>query len=322
MSTTFGEATTAEEVAAAYKDEIRGKNVVITGVSPSSLGAGTAAALAPYAKTIICTARSVARAKDGAKDAAALNGAELRYVELDLTSGASIRKAAEEIKSFGLPIHVLINNAGLGQALELTRTAEGFESQIGGNHYGHYLFTSLLFPSLLSPKTESFRPRIINLSSLAIIWANGLRADDINFEKRPEEYTVHAAYAQSKTANIYFSKSLAEKYGKEGVLSYSVHPGLIRGTTMGGVMSDQDLKNIGLIDANDKPTVFFKTIPQGAATSIYAAFSPDIVEKNGVFLADNAVFPVAQIPESSKSDADAELLWKSSEEGWGIKFGA
>lgn len=182
---------------------------------------------------------------------------------------------------------VLINNAAVGSET-LTRTKEGFETQIGVNHFGHFLFTSLLFPAILEAKSDTWKPRIINLSSAAALFGSETRFDDIHYTARPDDYNKYTVYGQTKTANALFSVGLADRYGDAGILSYSVHPGVVRGTTMGSTVSDADLISwgecskyrgmdfpsqnvhhwIGMLEPDGTPNMHFKTIPEGASTYV------------------------------------------------------
>ncbi|KAF8309513.1 NAD(P)-binding protein [Clavulina sp. PMI_390] len=320
----FTEKTTVSEVVEAYKNDIQGKNIVITGVSPKSLGAADVAALAPYAKTIIAASRSRERAEEAvAEIQKAYPETDIRVVALDLTDGASIRAAGDEIVGFGIPIHVLINNAASGQPKTLTRTKENFEIQIGAAHFGHFLFTSLLFPALLSSRTDSWKPRVVGVTSLAAFHGSGMRWDDINYEKRPEEWHTHSSYGQSKTAVGLFAVGLAKKYGNEGVLAFSAHPGACLDTNMGSVVNMDDMRAAGLLNADGTWNIFIKTIEQGAAPAVYAAFDPSLAAHNGELVMDcglaSAVMP---IPEHYNSADGALKLWAATEEAWKIKFGA
>lgn len=125
-----------------------------------------------------------------------------------------------------LPCQVLIDNAAVAFFSTLTRTKEGLEGQLGANHFGHFLFTSLLFPSILAAKSDNWSPRIVVLSSLAASFPGGaLRFDDLQFELRPEEYNKYTVYSQTKTANSLFVTELARRYKDAGILAFAVHPG-------------------------------------------------------------------------------------------------
>ena len=119
----------------------------------------------------------------------------------------------------------MINNAAVPQHPTLTRTKEGFEAQFGAGHLGHFLFNSLIFPSLRTAVKEHGQARIIPVSSRGTWYDGQIRLDDLNFEKRPEEYGKIRAYAQTKTAEILFARELGKRYGSEGIVGISLHPG-------------------------------------------------------------------------------------------------
>ncbi|KAI0065618.1 NAD(P)-binding protein [Artomyces pyxidatus] len=315
--------TTAQEAASVLQNEIKGKNVLITGVSPHSLGAETVRALAPYAKTIIIASRTrskvdevIAEVKTDAPSASFI------FVALDLASLASVKTAAAEVNALGLPIHVLINNAAVPHYPALTRTADGFEAQMGANHLGHFLFDSLVMPSIkLAAKDGS--ARIVVVSSLSILWGGELRFDDMFYEKRPEEYKNTTAYAQSKTANILFARSLAKKAAKDNILVFSLNPGVIMETGAGTGVATRlaGLKAYGLIDDEGNPTLpnRFRTIEQGTSTQVIASFDPSLKDKSGAFLLDG-VLADGHLPAFAKDEALGEQLWELSEQLVGHKF--
>lgn len=144
---------------------------------------------------------------------------------LDLSSLASVRQAVQEIVSLGIKFDVLFNNAAIGQPPMPEWTSDGFEVNFGIDHLGHFLFTSLIMPTLIpNPNDLSSKSRIVNTASRAHLMAP-IRWDDPNYLKRPEEYNGRIAYAQAKTANMLFSVGLSERFAGKGVLTYSLHPG-------------------------------------------------------------------------------------------------
>ncbi|KAF8309515.1 hypothetical protein DL93DRAFT_2085630 [Clavulina sp. PMI_390] len=209
------------------------------------------------------------------------------------------------------------------QVDDLLRTKENFEFQIGGNHFGHFLFTSLLFHSVLASRDAQWTPRIVNLSSAGAFWGGAIRWDDMHFTKRPDEYSKHPAYNQSKTANALFTLGLAKRY--PDVVSLAVHPGLALGTNVGQTIPRSHLLSMGLINEDGSHNIFQKSNAQAAATSLFAAFDPSIASQNGAFLSDcdlgskTLPFP---IPEFFSSQVEADKLWIVSEEAWGVKFAA
>ena len=200
-------------------------------------------------------------------------------------------------------MHLLVNNAGV-MYTPFERTAEGFEMQFGTNHVGHFLLTCLLVPQLLADPPS----RVVNLSSGGhmgsdIVW------DDVNFERR--EYDKFSAYGQSKTANILFSVELDRRLADRGVHAYAVHPGMIA-TELGRYMTKDDFQ--ALMDrAKASPSggmPAYKTVEQGAATSVWAATAPELDAQGGTYLADAEVTdqhaPWARDPESAAAALDPQ----------------
>lgn len=160
------------------------------------------------------------------------------------------------------------------------RTVDGFESQFGINHLGHFLLFQLLKSTLIESSTAELPSRVISLSSTGHRSA-GIRFDDINFEK--EGYDAMKAYGQSKTANIYFANEIERRYASRGLHATSVHPGVIRT----GLQVHVPLEKQKLWD-NPDIYKYFKSPEQGAATTVYAAISPDWANQGGKWLADCA----------------------------------
>ena len=301
--------TTTDEVMEGV--DLHGKQAIVTGAS-TGLGLETARALASAGAHVVLAGRDPARI-----DAAAVTvrervpDAQLETGTLDLASLASVRAFAELYASTHDRLHLLINNAGV-MYTPFERTAEGFEMQFGTNHVGHFLLTCLLVPQLLADPPA----RVVNLSSGGhmgsdIVW------DDVNFERR--EYDKFSAYGQSKTANILFSVELDRRLGDRGVHAYAVHPGMIA-TELGRYMTRDDF---AALQARAKAAPSgglppYKTVEQGAATSIYAAVAPELDDQGGTYLADAEVTdqhaPWARDPDS------AARLWTLSEQLVGQTF--
>jgi NAD(P)-dependent dehydrogenase (short-subunit alcohol dehydrogenase family) len=188
----------------------------------------------------------------------------------------------------------------------LERTAEGFEMHFGTNHVGHFLLTAVLAPALIAGAPS----RIINLSSGAH-HSSDIHWNDPNYEKR--SYDKMEAYAQSKTANVLFTRQLEKVLGPNGVHAYAVCPGMVT-TELGRYMTEQDREGI----AKGVVGVKRKSLEAGAATTVWAALAPELEGKGGAYLQDCEV---------SKADAEwtrdpdaAERLWKLSEELVGTPF--
>jgi NAD(P)-dependent dehydrogenase (short-subunit alcohol dehydrogenase family) len=291
--------------------DLRGKVAMVTGAS-TGLGLETSRALASVGARVVMAGRdrsridaALATVQDDVPDA------QLEPGEVDLASLDSVRAFAAAFASTHDRLHLLINNAGV-MYTPFEHTAEGFEMQFGTNHLGHFLLTNLLVPQLLADPPS----RVVNLSSGGhmgsdIVW------DDVNFERR--DYDKFSAYGQSKTANILFSVELDRRLADRGVHAYAVHPGMIA-TELGRHMTKDDFQ--ALIDrAKSAPSGGlppYKTVEQGAATSVWAATAPELDTQGGTYLADAEVTdqhaPWARDPES------ARRLWALSEEMVGQQF--
>ena len=301
--------TTTDEVLSGV--DLRGKIAVVTGAS-TGLGLETARALASAGAQVVLAGRDASRIEAAAGTILEREpDAMLEQGVVDLTSLASVRAFAEWHGSNHDRLHLLVNNAGV-MYTPFEHTAEGFEMQFGTNHVGHFLLTCLLVPMLLADPPS----RVVNLSSGGhmgsdIVW------DDVNFERR--EYDKFAAYGQSKTANILFSVELDRRLASRGVHAYAVHPGMIA-TELGRSMTKDDFQ--ALMDRAKSSSSGgmppYKTVEQGAATSVWAATAPELDAQGGTYLADAEVTdqhaPWARDPESAKR------LWALSEQMVGQTF--
>ncbi len=212
--------------------------------------------------------------------------AKVSSMVLDLASLRSINKFVEEIKDMKKPIHVLINNAGI-MGCPFATTEDGFESQIGTNHLGHFHLTNLLLPILSNSGTKEVPARIVNLSSLANYVfppAQGIDFDNMDGKKY---YDAYVRYGESKLANILFTRELQKRLESEdkNVIAVSLHPGVILGTNLirhlsvsiawNATWSMVSSGNYGSLSALIREPQ--KTIPQGSATTVRAALDPKIV---------------------------------------------
>jgi NAD(P)-dependent dehydrogenase (short-subunit alcohol dehydrogenase family) len=265
----------------------------------------------------------VLAARDPAKLEAALEfirgshrGVAVQAMSLDLSSLSSVRSFAAEFLSDHSTLHLLINNAGV-MCTPFGHTADGFETQFGTNHLGHFLLTNLLVPALVNAKMA----RVVNLSSAGHSMGN-IDFDDPNFEHRA--YDGWVAYGQSKTANILCAVSLDGRLRDRGVRAYAVHPGGIH-TDLGRYMTGDDIARLtARIKESDEGSgsggFHWKTIPQGAATTVWAATSPTLRDVGGCYCEDCSV-GVPASPERAGSgyrpyalDLEAaERLWLLSE---------
>lgn len=261
----------------ALEGQLSGKVVLITGCS-SGIGVETARALYRTGATIYATARDVEKAKAALSDLE--DHSRVHILPLDLSSLDSVRSCAAQFRFKSSKLHILIENAGV-MACPESRTVDGFETQFGTNHLGHFLLFYLLKDILLESPTPAFNSRAIILSSCAH------QAGSVHFENLTleGEYEPWKAYGQSKTANIYMAREIEKRYGSDGLHSWAVHPGNIA-TELQRHVSDQ-LKQAWADDRNLAKT--WKSPEQGAATTVLAAVSPELEGKGGLYLEDTQV---------------------------------
>src|ERR1700727_949638 len=263
MSNSFGAASPTDEGVAGVK--LNGKRALVTGVS-AGLGVETARALAAHGAEVVGAARDLAKAERATTDvrAQAANGGSLALGELDLASLNSARACADTLVADGRPFDAIIANAGVMRT-PLGHTVDGFETQFGTNHLGHFVFVNRI-ASLIRDEG-----RLINLSSSGHRFSNVDLADP-NFERTV--YDPFIAYGRSKTANILFAVAFDKRHRNRGVRAAAVHPGGIQ-TELGRHMDPSQLQKMveqmnQQLAAEGKEPFQWKTIPQGAATSVWA----------------------------------------------------
>src|ERR1700694_1327673 len=265
MSNSFGATSTTDEVLRGK--DLSGKRVLVTGVS-AGLGVETARALAAQGAQVVGTARDLAKAERATAEirTQAANGAGLELVELDLASLESVRACADALLADARPFDAVIANAGVMRT-PFGRTADGFETQFGTNHLGHFVLMNRI-ASLIAPGG-----RLVNVSSSGHRYSDVDLADP-NFERTP--YDPMIAYGRSKTANILFAVEFDRRHKARGVRASALHPGGIK-TELGRHMAPDELDKIvaqinAQLAADGRPPFQWKTIPQGAATSVWASF--------------------------------------------------
>jgi NAD(P)-dependent dehydrogenase (short-subunit alcohol dehydrogenase family) len=310
----FTRETTSEEVAEEFCSQINGRVFLITGATFGGIGAEAGRILAKYgAKLVILAGRSLENLEiTAAKIKEATPDAELRPLVLDLSSLASVRKAAAEVNSYEENIDVLINNAGV-MGNPYTETVDKLESQFGTNHVGHFLLTNLILSRLLASPS----PRVVNLTSVGHEICPIL-FDDIGFSAG-KKYDRWHAYGQSKTANILFTRELAKRH--ERLVALAVHPGavgtnLMRHNAMEDVVANPIKTYWGEPFAKEW---FFKSLSQGAATTLVAALDPAKNGYSGSYMDDCQVHD-ERCMEWAKDMNHANKLWKLSEDLVGQKF--
>jgi NAD(P)-dependent dehydrogenase (short-subunit alcohol dehydrogenase family) len=317
-TTRFGATSTTDDVLSGIN--LSGKRILITGVS-AGLGVETARSLAAHGAQVVGAARDLNKAEVATtqvrKDAAA-QGGSFELVELDLASLKSVRACADKLLAKGEPLDVVIANAGV-MAMPFGKTADGFETQFGTNHLGHFVLVNRV--ATLMRKCG----RLINLSSAGHRTSN-VDLEDPNFERAP--YDPWVAYGRSKTANILFTVAFDKRHRERGVRAAAVHPGVIQ-TELARYADPSRLEKIieqmkQQLATEGKVPFQWKTIPQGAATSVWAGVVAPADEIGGRYCADCHVGPI--VPEhvaiTGVSDGvrgyaldpnTAEALWKKSE---------
>lgn len=295
---------------------LAGKTVLVTGAT-AGLGVETSRALAAAGARVVMLGRDQeALAKEaGELQSQGLAGA-IETQTVDLADLGSVRASAAACLEAYPSIDILINNAGV-MACPLLRTADGFEMQFGTNHLGHFLFTCLLAPALLAGAPS----RIINLSSSGHKFAN-VNLDDPNYQDR--EYDKWVAYGESKTANVLFSVGLDARLKDRGVRSLAVHPGVIM-TKLSRHLTEQDIEDL-MNSAPAGESLDWKSVEQGAATSVWAATAPELADKGALFL-ENCQIAVPAAPgkgggveDYALDETAADRLWSLSEELVGQQF--
>jgi NAD(P)-dependent dehydrogenase (short-subunit alcohol dehydrogenase family) len=315
MATTFGEESTTDDVLDGI--DLHGKRVLVTGVS-AGLGVETARALVAHGADVVGAARDPAkahRATAAVQAATKESGGSFEIVELDLASLASVRACADALVAAGRPFDIIIANAGVMACL-FGKTADGFETQFGTNHLGHFVLVNRI-ASLLRAGG-----RLVNLSSAGHRYAD-VDLDDPNFDRTA--YAEFVAYGRSKTANILFAVEFDRRHRGQGIRATAVHPGGIRTELSRHMTAEATEQLISSINESQAtaglPAFRYKTIPQGAATSVWAAAVASADEIGGRYCEDCHVAEVVDSAEIRGGvrpyalDAEhAKALWAKSEE--------
>jgi len=317
----FSATSTATEVIKGI--DLTGKIAIVTGGN-AGIGLETTKVLAAAGATVIVPARDIEKARKNLKG---IPNVEIEI--MDLSMAETIDAFAEKFLASARPLHLLINNAGI-MWVPLQRDSRGFESQLSTNYFGQFQLVARLWPALKNAKGA----RVVNVSSLGHHMAP-FNFDDPNFEHR--EYQTLLGYGQSKTASNLFALELDNRARAHQVRAYSLHPGSIAGTELARDADMELFKQMGFFDENGnmRPEILasLKTIPQGAATSVWAATSPLLNNIGGVYCENadiaellsedpkpNAKLHQNGVMEYSLDEINAKKLWELTEEITGIKF--
>lgn len=315
MTNQFGAQSTTDEVLEGV--DLAGKRILVTGAS-AGLGVETCRALAAHGSEVTGAARDLSKAR-GALEA--VGAKDVQLIELDLASLKSVRACADALVAAGKRFDVVINNAGV-MACPKGTTADGFETQIGTNHLGHFVLVNRLAPLLRAGS------RVVSLSSAGHRFSD-VDLEDPNFERTP--YEPFLAYGRSKTANALFAVGLDNRLKSRGVRATAVHPGGIQ-TELGRHLSPEMIQALTAnIDAANRaagaPAFEWKTIPQGAATSVWAGVVADADAVGARYCEDCHVAAFNTNPDAREGvrpyaldAARADALWAKSEQLVGERF--
>ncbi|KAJ3114593.1 hypothetical protein HDU96_001895 [Phlyctochytrium bullatum] len=303
-----------DKFSAAQIPDLHGKVAIVTGAS-SGLGLAATVELAKNGAHVIMACRSVKKANEVADKMRADNPGKdlnLKIMELDLASLQSVRNFAVEFTKLKLPLHILMNNAGVMAISDFTLSADGIEMQMAANHFGHFYLTKLLLPIIekTSLTASDASVRIVNLSSIGHTLAKPIGIDFENYNSK-DAYSPWAGYGQAKLANILFTKELQRRFEERGLTNIranAVHPGGVRSN-----LSTQS--NTKYIPPFVLSLLWYTMVPAeyGCLTQLYAATSPEIDTKN---ISAEYLVPTAIVGQPSDLATNKELaakLWTWSE---------
>jgi len=271
ITTPFGAQSTAAEVIAGVG--LSGRRAIVTGAS-SGIGVETARALASAGAEVTLAVRNLEAGRRTAEDiAAGTGGTKVLVAPLDLADQGSVAAFAA---GWDGPLHILVNNAGIMATPEM-RTPQGWEIQFATNHLGHFALATGLHDALAAAGGA----RVVVVSSVGHL--NGeVLFDDINFERHP--YDRWAAYSQSKTANILFMVEAARRWAPDQIAVNALNPGRITTTNLSRYLGE-DSSPPAAFEPNST-AVSWKTVEQGAATSVLLAASPLLDGVTGRYFED------------------------------------
>lgn len=293
-----------------------GRTVLITGAN-SGLGLHSARVLAAKGAKVLLACRNAERGRDALAEVTTTATTQPELVELDLADLDSVHHAAADVRDrTGDALDVLMNNAGV-MGPPQQRTSDGFEQQIGTNHFGHAALTWLLMPALRGRPA----PRVVTLSSIAH-QGNGLDIGDLNFDHR--RYSPRKGYSQSKLANLLFALELdrAARRSQLDLVSVAAHPGMSETELAVNTFRARSLPNVvhrgvGLVNK-----LITQPVAKGVLPQLYAATAPDVV--GGEYYGPDGFSEIRGYPKRAKISAAAQdtqtasLLWTATAKATGV----
>ena len=309
----FGARSSALDVAQGLS--LAGRTAVVTG-GASGLGLETSRALASAGAHVTLAVRNLAQGQAAAKAITAqFPQAKVDIGHMDLGHLGSVRQFASSWMATHPRLDILVNNAAI-MACPLTRLARGWEAQFATNHLGHFTLTSALLPAIKNAAQATGDARVVSLSSTGHK-ISAVDFDDLHFERR--DYHKWKAYGQAKSANALFALGLHQQFAALGITANAVHPGGIM-TGLQKFLPLEEMRAMGWLKADDTPLDIFKTPPQGASTSVWAATAPQLKGQGGLYLEDCQqglpADPTNRISGYSPHIADAaaaQRLWDVSQ---------
>lgn len=318
MTKIFNAQSTADEVLRGI--DLNGKRFLVTGTS-AGLGVETARALVARGAEVVGAVRNLAKAEAATlpvREAAQAGGGSFSLIELDLAALASVRACADRLLADGRGFDAVIANAGV-MVTPFGHTQDGFETQFGTNHLGHFVLVNRIASLIVDGG------RLVNLSSA------GHRLGNVDLQDPNFTHTLYdpwVAYGRAKTANVLFAVEFDRRHRHRGVRATALMPGAIGETELGRYAQEgvfeallEDMKRSGA------PDLTYKTIPQGAATSVWAAVTADANEIGGRYCEDCGVAPITEgasvrygVMAYALDPENAKKLWSKSEDMVGERF--
>ncbi|TFK32879.1 hypothetical protein BDQ12DRAFT_739138 [Crucibulum laeve] len=279
--------------------DLTGKVVIVTGGN-TGIGKETVKVLLQHNAKVYLAARNEKKAIQAIRDLKNETGKEAYFLQLDLADLKVVKAAAEEFLSKENDLHILFNNGGVMTAPVPMITAQGYDLQFGTNVLGHFYFTQLLLPALLSgAKTSSDgTARVVNTASAAQEFINHIDFNTLKDGPARRKKLTHTLYAESKLATVIFTNELARRYGSQGIISTSMNPG--------NIVSELQ-RHLDIVGRALSHYLLYPT-PYGALTQLYAGTSPEGKHLNGKYLV-----PFARVGKSPPAGEDTELgaeLWR------------